>query len=138
MPHHCKCRAEHSARKSPYGAGQEPDAAVLQRGDFITYFRKDDLACTRRLGKIATVYLSEETGEMVGCKIKSVNALLAILGDFKILVHDKENGISLGMLIFAAMSEADSPEVKQEYRRLAKDFGDASIDRESLPTHMAA
>ena len=109
----------------------------FREGDFVTFFLKQDLAYAKRLGGVVTVYLSEETGEMVGCKIKSVRALLELLGDFKIYVRDDTHDVNLGMLFFAASSEAETEEIRLKYRQLARQIGDASIDRECLPS-MAA
>lgn len=45
-------------------------------GDYVSFFFKDDLCHAQRTNDHLTVYLSDDNGEIVGCKIKGVSQLL--------------------------------------------------------------
>ncbi len=44
--------------------------------DFVTYYHRDERCYSRRVDSLLTVYLSLETHQLVGCKIKGVRQLL--------------------------------------------------------------
>jgi hypothetical protein len=102
-------------------------------GDFVTYFLKDELYYTRRLDPHVSVYISEESGEMIGCKIKSVSHLLKKMGDFLVRVTDNKYKICLGMLFLTAATEVDQPQ-QEAFAEISRKVGQASIDLSELQT----
>ena len=44
-------------------------------GDTLAIFFKPDRCRSERMGQLLTVYLSEKTNELVGCKVKGVSLL---------------------------------------------------------------
>jgi len=88
---------------------------------------------TKRLDAHVSVYISEENGEMIGCKIKSVSHLVKKMGEFAVLVIDHTHQVTLGMLFLTAATEVE-PEKQREFAEVSKNFGDASIPLSELQT----
>ena len=73
--------------------GEEEDALMF-------YFRNDpDYA--KRVNSRVTVYLSEETDELVGCQIKGVGRVLRELGELDLTI--KHKGVKLKVVLLAVM-----------------------------------
>jgi hypothetical protein len=100
-------------------------------GDFVAYFLKNDMYYAQRIDERVTVYVSEETGFVVGCKIKSVSHLFKQLGDFYAAVLDRSNNVKLALLFLTAATWAEVSK-KGQYADLAKKVGNASLDLSSL------
>jgi hypothetical protein len=100
-------------------------------GDFVSYFIKDEMYYAQRIDSFVTVYRSEDTDEMIGCKIKSVTCLMKKMGDFAVAVTDHESKICLGLLFLTA---ATFSELRDKYDDAAKTLGKAEIDRKDLPS----
>lgn len=101
-------------------------------GDYVSYFVDDELYYAQRLDEHVTVYVSEKTGQMIGCKIKSVSHLLKNLGDFSVSITDHDHEISLGLLFLTAATLADLSK-RERYMEIARKLGKAPLDRSTLP-----
>jgi len=112
--------------------GFNPVPHYFQAGDFITYFSRDDRCFEQRLDDIVTVYLSMDTKELVGCKIKGVKHILQTAGDFDVTVDDAE--VRLGFFFFVGASLAKDEALKSRYRELGNLARSARLDRKTLQT----
>jgi hypothetical protein len=61
--------------------GFRPVPFYSEMGDFVTYHARGERCYERRIDDLLTVYLSMETKELVGCKIKGVKHLLQTAGE---------------------------------------------------------
>jgi hypothetical protein len=108
-----------------------PRPMYFPDGDFVSYFLKDERAYARRVDDLLTVYVSMKTDELVGCKIKGVRRLLKKLGEFGVMIDDREGAV-LGLLFLAAASLTDDPSQKEEYERIGQKIGSAIIEKGEL------
>ena len=103
----------------------------FQDGDFVSYFLKDERCYARRVDRLLTLYVSMQSDELVGCKIKGVRRLLKKLGDFGVMIEDGDGAV-LGLLFLAAASLTDDPSQKEEYERIGHKIGSAKIEKSEL------
>ncbi len=105
--------------------GFRPVAFYSEMGDFVTYYARGERCYERRIDDLLTVYLSMETKELVGCKIKGVKHLLQTAGDFFVSI----NGGKVKLAFFFALGEkvARDPEQKRLYQELAAMAKDAEL-----------
>jgi len=103
-------------------AGFRSEATYFVDGDFLTYFLSNDPYYAERYDDMLTMYKSETTGELIGCKLKGVKLLVDKMGEFSFSVTDGK--VKLGpLLVTAAMvSRKDSREI---YRKLASKMSGA-------------
>ncbi|MEX2118784.1 MAG: hypothetical protein WD847_04165 [Pirellulales bacterium] len=106
-----------------------PCAHYDRDADALTLYVGNEPEHGRRLNSRVTIYISDETGELVGCRIKGVRAVLEDVGSFDI-------AISLGKvklkILFAALHGPFStdPDSREVYRRLGKALHDSDIELE--------
>lgn len=98
-------------------------------GDFVSFFLSDERCYSERVDDLLTVYLSEKTGEMVGCKVKGVRLLLETLDAFSVTIDDGRVRLSWLFLSAAAHSDARS---RDWYRSLADAARGLFLDREEI------
>jgi hypothetical protein len=93
-------------------------------GDHVTFYVRDDLAFAERVDDLLTVYISEESKELVGCKIKGVRRILETLGHFCVMVEDES--VRLGLLFLAGAYVTKSDD--ERYRQLSQLAADARLN----------
>ncbi len=81
-------------------------------GDYVTFYVKDERCFAERVDDLLTVFLSSETGEMVGCKIKGIKHLLAALGVFGVVVSSAD----LALELFCVMGKSSAKDRDQRRR----------------------
>jgi hypothetical protein len=91
--------------------GPEEDALLF-------YFRNDpDYA--KRINTRVTIYLSEDTDELVGCQIKGVGRVLHELGQLDVTI--KHGPVQLAIVLLAFMEPMlQRPETRNIYREVYK------------------
>ena len=101
-------------------------------GDFLTYLLKDGPCIAERLDDVVTLYLSRDTRELVGFKVKGVQHILKKAGAFGVGVGGGD-GVRLGLFFFAgaAPDRADKLPKMKWYERLEA-FADITVDRRTL------
>jgi hypothetical protein len=97
-------------------------------GDFLTYLLKDGPCVAERLDDVVTVYVSRETRELIGFKVKGVSHILKKARAFGVGVAGGE-GIRLGLFFFAgaAPDRADKLPKMKWYERLEA-FAHITVD----------
>jgi hypothetical protein len=108
----------------------KPEPMYSVQGDFLTYFFDDDDAFEKRVDELLTIYISESTNDLVGCKIKGVSHILKTLGDFGVLIRNKK--MMLSMLFLAGMAVSKTPESKEKYELIGKRTKDIPFNAEEL------
>jgi len=91
----------------------EPRPFYSPDGDFLTFFFREDDHYAERVDELLTVYLSMETKELVGCKIKGVRRILDTLGKLGVLVDGGEAKLSF-FFLSGAFSRQDSRRKRYE------------------------
>lgn len=101
-------------------------------GDFLTYLLRDGPCVAERLDDVVTLYLSPDTRELVGFKVKGVCHILKKAGAFGVGVGGGD-GVRLGLFFFAgaAPDRADKLPKMKWYERLEA-FADITVDRQTL------
>ena len=80
-------------------------------GDFLTYYHRDAPCYSQRVDDLITVYLTMDTHELVGCKIKGVCDILAQSGSFGVKVADSR--IKLGFFFLFGVRTAREDDQKK-------------------------
>ena len=89
--------ADYLRDRRPKGFRSAPSYFPL--GDYLTYFVSDEPCHARRVDDVVTVYLSNDTDRLVGCKVKGVKHILKTAGDFGVGLGDA--AFRLGFFFFA-------------------------------------
>lgn len=98
-------------------------------GDFVTYYFRNGRCYAERVDDFLTVFLTHETAELVGFKIKGVKHILETAGDFGVIVDDGE--VKLGLFFFLGATMAKDEAQKRRYEEL-EPFKDAILNRREL------
>jgi hypothetical protein len=98
--------------------------------DYLTYYFRNDRCFSQRVDDLLTVYVSFETKELVGCKIKGVRHILQTAGDFEVTLDDGE--VSLGFFFFVGASMAKDDAQRSRYEQIGKKAKDVRMKRKEL------
>jgi hypothetical protein len=119
---------EHLQTHHCHGFNPVPHYSAL--GDFLTYYFRDDRAYEQRVDGLLTVYLSMESHELVGCKIKGVRHILRTAGEFGVTLDG--DGVKLGFFFFVGAAAAKDAKQKQRYEELGRLAKAATVNRREL------
>jgi hypothetical protein len=104
----------------------KPEPYYLADGDSLVIHFKPDMAYASRVDDVVTVYKSEETNELVGCKLKGVSQLV---NNIVSLVKIDDHPVRLTFLLASA---AGTKPPKEYYYELSEAMGEISIDPQLL------
>jgi hypothetical protein len=79
---------------------------------------------------ILTIFLTFDTNELVGCKIKGVKHILQTAGDFGVCLDD--DLVRLGMFFFVGASLAKDEGQRRSYEQIGQKAKDITMDRKDL------
>lgn len=91
-----------------------PMPHYLLEGDQLTLFFREDLPYAERVDDLLTVYFSDETDELVGCKIKGVSLLVQNVVS---IVGVQDDNIDITFLFLSAATGNRQP--REEYYQLS-------------------
>jgi hypothetical protein len=95
----------------------KPYAYYGAEEDALTVYFKGDADYARRLNSRVTVFLSLDSGDLVGCQIKSVRHVIDDIGWFDVSI--KHGKAELGLLFLPLHGAfADDDDARQFYRKL--------------------
>jgi hypothetical protein len=94
-----------------------PTPLYFPEGDHLAFFFSDDLCYSERVDDLVTVYYSDTTEEIVGCKIKGVSHLMR---SFASVFDLKSEKIELRLLILSAVGFGPPKEYLYELGQKAK------------------
>lgn len=80
-------------------------------GDFLTYFINDRECVAERVNELLTIYVDEQTGDLVGCKVKGIAKLMLTIRRLSIDIDDGKT--RLGLLFLSLVANSSDKE-KQE------------------------
>src|SRR3977135_1506577 len=84
--------------------GFRPVPHYFAQGDFVTYYFRNDPCYAERVDDLLTVFVTFDTKELVGCKIKGVKHILQSAGNFGVGMDD--GAVRLGMFFFVGAALA--------------------------------
>ena len=100
-------------------------------GDYVTYYAKDERCYAERVDDLLTVFLSNETRELVGCKIKGVKRLLDAMGMFGVVVKRDDKVLLEMFFVLAKFSTKDQVQ-RRRYEEVIPFVKDTSIRGEEI------
>jgi hypothetical protein len=113
-----------------HSRGFRPVPHYFRQGDFVTYYFRDERAFAQRVDDLLTVFISFDTKELVGCKIKGVRHILQTAGDFGVTLDD--GNVQLGLFFFIGAAVAKDEEQKRRYEELGRMAKNVVLNRAEL------
>jgi hypothetical protein len=110
-------------RENPPAKKFVPYCYLSEQADELTVYFEGDADYSKRLNDHITVYLSLETDEIVGCRIKGVSGILEDLPNF-IRVNHRDVELSI---IFLAFRGGADKEVCEAVKGLARVAGERKM-----------
>ncbi len=107
-------------RENPPAKKFVPYSHLNRQSDTLTFYFEGDPDYSQRLTDHVTLFLSLETNEMVGCRVKGISGLIDDLPNYISINH---GGINLSLLFFAFRGGANEDAMKaiNELAREAKE-----------------
>jgi hypothetical protein len=110
--------------------GFRPAPHYFAQGDFVTYYFRNDPCYAERVDDLLTVFLTFDTKELVGCKIKGVKHILQTAGNFGVALNDGD--LRLGMFFFVGAALAKDEAQRSRYEQIGEKAKEAVVDRREL------
>jgi hypothetical protein len=110
--------------------GFRPVPQYFATGDFLTYFLRDVPHYAERLDEVLTVYLSVDTKELVGVKVKGVRHIMKTVTELELLVDG--DSVKMAVFIFAGAAADRADRKTERYAQLVK-LKDVLVSRKELP-----
>jgi hypothetical protein len=99
-------------------------------GDFVTCFFSNERCHEQRVDDLLTVYLSDETRKIVGCKLVGVKSILDSAERFGVGAGNGE--VKLGLFLWVGALLTRDETQKQRYEELRHLAADVRLDRHEL------
>ena len=103
-------------KKNPPARQFVPYCHLSREADTLTVYFEGDADYSKRLSEHVTLYLSLETDEIVGCRIKGVSGLLADLPNY---IQVEHGAVKLSVILLAFRGGAEE-EVSEAINYLAR------------------
>ena len=97
-----------------------PYCYVNKQADALTVYFEGDADYSKRLNDHVTLYLSLETDEVIGCRIKGISGILADLPNYINVTHG-EVELSVVFLAFRGGAEGDVSSAMNSLARVASE-----------------
>jgi hypothetical protein len=97
-----------------------PYCYVNKQADALTVYFEGDADYSKRLNDHVTLYLSLETHEVIGCRIKGISGILADLPNYINVTHG-EVELSVVFLAFRGGAEEDVSSAMNSLARVASE-----------------
>jgi len=106
------------------GRSFAPYVEVSKEADALTVYFKGDADYSQRLTDHVTLYLSIDTNEIVGCRIKGIMGLLEDLPNYIEVAHDD---VKLRLIFWSLRGSAADEETRRAFNRLVEAAGDLEV-----------
>lgn len=110
--------------------GFRPVPHYFAQGDFVSYYFRNDPCYAERVDDLLTVFLTFDTKELVGCKVKGVKQILRTAGDFGVSLDDGD--VRMGMFFFIGAALAKDEAQRLRYDQIGQKANEAMVDRTEL------
>lgn len=110
--------------------GFRPVPHYSSQGDFVTYYFRNDPCYAERVDDLLTVFVTFDTKELVGCKIKGVKHILRTAGNFGVSLDSGD--VRLGMFFFVGAALAKDEAQRSRYEQIGEKAKEVTVDRKEL------
>jgi hypothetical protein len=107
--------------------GFQPVPHYFAAEDFLTFYFRDERCFAKRVDDLLTVYLSTDSRELVGFKIKGVRHIIERAGTFGVLLNSDE--VRMGLFFFVGAATTKDLSQLRWYNEIAKHAANVSLDR---------
>lgn len=107
----------------------KPYYELSNEADALTVYFKPDADYSKRLTDHVTLFLSLDTTELIGCRIKGIAGILEDLPNYIHIAHD---GVELSIIIWSfrgGIQDERTRRILNELNELAKKAGDMVVRR---------
>lgn len=101
--------------------------------DCVTFYFSNEPDYAKRLNSRVTIYLSDESDELVGCRVKGVRAVLEDIGSFDVSISHGKVKLTILFVAFHAVFGSD-PESRNVYRKIGQAASESDLELE-LPEY---
>ena len=101
-----------------------PYCFLDKQSDTLTAYFEGDADYSKRLSEHLTLYLSLETDEVVGCRVKGISGIIEDLPNF---IQVNHRGVELSIVFFAFTGGAE-----EESRKALKNLARVASEREMV------
>lgn len=104
----------------------KPYSTYSRMADALTFYFKPDRDYSKRLTEHVTLYLSVETNEIIGCRIKNISGIIEDLPNYIAIDHD---GQKLKFIFMAQRGAAgDNEDARLALNTLARQADDVKLE----------
>lgn len=103
-----------SSKFSPY-------VECCQEADAINVYFHPDADYSKRLTDHVTLFISIDTGRLVGCRIKGIAGILEDLPNY---IHVDDGEIKLRLIFWSFRGSVETPEERSAINELTKEAGE--------------
>ncbi len=111
-------------RENPPAKKFVPYCYMSKQADTLTVYFEGDADYSKRLCDHVTLYLSLETDEIVGCRIKGISGLLEDLPNY---VHVQHGRVELSVIFLAFRGGAKDDEASRAINDLAREASEREM-----------
>ena len=115
-------------RDNPPASEFTPYVEIHQEADALSVHLKPDADYSKRLTEHVTLFLSIDSDEIVGCRIKGIKGILADLPNY---IKINLDGVELSMIFWSFRGGATDDEARA-FKELAKKSDGLSIEPTSV------
>ncbi|MFQ5730702.1 MAG: hypothetical protein ACE5KM_01985 [Planctomycetaceae bacterium] len=95
----------------------------------MTFYFSNEPDHGKRLNSRVTIYMSDETGELVGCRVKGVRAVLEDIGSFDVSISHGKVKLSMLFVAFHAVF-SDDDDSRLAYRKIGQAASKCDLELE--------
>ena len=111
-------------RENPPAKKFVPYCYMNKQADTLTVYFEGDADYSKRLCDHVTLYVSLETGEIVGCRIKGISGLLEDLPNY---IRVKQGRVELSVIFLAFRGGAKDDEASRAINDLAREASEREM-----------
>lgn len=104
----------------------KPIPQYFEAGDYLTVFFAEDIPHAIRVDGLLTIYVSDESGELVGCKIKGVSRLVENIAYLYDITYE---AFQFQLLLVSAVGPSPP---KEQYFELSKKAKGLAFDASEI------
>lgn len=108
-----------------------PFCFISREADALTVYFEGDPDYSKRLNDHLTLFLSLETNEIVGCRIKGISGILSDLPNY---IHANYDGTPLSVLFLPFRGGATDDDTRRTLNELAKVASEKKMVLEPCPS----
>jgi hypothetical protein len=116
-------------KSNPPGKQFVPFCFISKEADALTVFFEGDPEYSKRLNDHVTLFLSLDTDEIVGCRIKGITDILQDLPNY---IHVEHNGTPLSLVFWSFRGGAQDRKTRDAMNLLAREAQERQLKLEPI------